>query len=177
MKGIYVIKEKNGDPVYVGKSLNIYGRWSGHIDNYPYEKYDYEVLELVEGDMQHREQYWIDEMNTLLNGDNKKNAVRTVEHRMKYKEELPPILNGAYRKHRILAYAKTFEGETCNVCGDPTTRYLTWYPLDKKIRSGFYRHGRNTKQRLEAIRLIEECRPVCQNCVVDREWGEERGPF
>ena len=178
MKGIYVIKNNDDEPVYVGKAVNIYNRWGDHLSNYPYAEYKYEVLEIVGGRLNEREQYWIDEMNTLLNGDNKVRAVRVVETRQRPNpENLPPILKTGYPRKRVLDLLKTFDGDSCSVCGDPTTRYLTWYPYHNKITSLLYRYGTRTPERKEALDLIDECRPVCHHCIIDKEWGEEKAPF
>ena len=174
MKGIYVIKEKNGDPVYVGRSRNIYGRWAAHLENYPYDKYDYEVLEIVEGNINGREQHWIDEMNTLLDGDNKVKAVAT---RKRYLSELPPVFETGYRKNRIIALLKTFDGEMCHACNETTSRYLYWFPYHKAISSGFLLHGKKTKARAKALELIDKSRPLCLNCGADKLWGEEKALY
>ncbi|MDP6585691.1 MAG: GIY-YIG nuclease family protein [Anaerolineales bacterium] len=186
MKGIYVIKQKQGDdlwPVYVGKSLNIYNRWGEHLINYPYDQYKYEVCEIVDGnntELLEREQHWIDKMNTLLEGDNKMRAVKTVETRGRKGvdlDTLPPILKTRYPRKRVVTHLQTFKGESCIVCGEPTERYLIWYPYDQKITALYYRYGEKTKERKEALDLIDECKPVCRNCIVDKEWGEEKAPF
>jgi len=175
MKGIYVIKKKDGTPVYVGRSTNMYSRWGQHLETYPYKKYDYEVLEIISfNGIAQREQYWITKMNTLLEGNNQCNAVKVVETRTKRSDEFPPFTT-TYSKGRNIVLYNTFEGEGCSVCGETVARYLQWYPNWNKIRSSFMRHGKHTPERTEAYLLIDDSTAICQNCLSDREWGELRG--
>ena len=122
-----------------------------------------------------REQHWIDHYNTLLEGNNKRNAVKTVETRARYKED--DIPQTTYRKNRMIALLKTFQGESCTFCGETTDRYLYWFPWHKLIRQGFLRHGKNTKERAKAIEYIDKSKPLCLNCGADKIWGEEKAPL
>jgi hypothetical protein len=132
------------------------------------------VLEIVEGDINGREQHWIDKMNTLLEGNNQ---VRAVAVRKSYPTELPPALESSYRKNRVIALLKTFDGESCHACDETTPRYLYWFPYHTHIRKGFLRYGKNTKQRAAALEMIDKSKPLCLNCGADKLWGEEKFPY
>jgi len=179
MKGIYVIKDRETlAPVYVGQSKNIFSRWGDHLTLYPYDQYRFEVLEILSGDMKLREQHWINEMNTYFNGDNKTPALSEVKTKTPRESKYPEVIkNMPYENARVLWLYTTLEKESCQVCGDPTQRYLQWFPHHKKIRNLAFRYGAETPQRKEANQLVDESIPVCQNCIIDRDWGEEKAPW
>ena len=173
MKGIYGIF-KDDKPVYVGQSVNIYSRWGAHLDNYPYEIYEYRVLELCDDNsIREREQHWIEKMNTLLEGDNKANAVRQVEQRHK-----PPLPYPSIRyPQRRISLLNTFNGRSCEVCGETTLRYLVWWPHWNRIKQYYMRYGKRCIERTWAQGLIDDSFSVCCNCVTDKAVGEEKAPW
>lgn len=156
MKGIYGIY-KDKTPVYVGSSKNIWRRWADWEEKkYPTPEFSYTVLEPCEDNLFEREQYWIVKLNTLLEGDNKKNARRP------YKLHLKQTSHG--RGHRRYnRWLSVFDGHACP-CGLDENEVLTWYPHNDAIHSRMIRNGPNSKAWTEAEEMIKDSRVVCANC-------------
>jgi hypothetical protein len=159
MKGIYGIY-KDKTPVYVGQSKNIWRRWADWEEKkYPTPEYTYTVLEHSEDNLFEKEQYWINKLNTLLEGDNERNA------RRQYKVSLKRQAKGrGYNRH--MRFISQFKGLVCP-CGIVETHILKWYPHHDAIHSRMMRHGVDSKQWKEAQEMIGESRPVCANCFAD----------
>ena len=156
MIGIYVIK-KDDAPVYVGQSENIYQRWSTHESKaYPTSEYKFEVVELCSIDLlDEREKYYITKFDTYYNGENRTGKQRRV---MTKKRERAERDSG-----RRMWLRNTMQDYICQ-CGEAELVCLEWYPHHQKIKGLVMRHGAKTKQRKEAIKLIEESTPLCHNC-------------
>lgn len=88
--GIYLIHNHLNNKIYIGKSIDILGRWQQHIDNAHLEKYDYEfykdlkdinsftfqILELcLQEQLQAKEQYYIDYYSASSQGYNQVEAI------------------------------------------------------------------------------------------------------
>jgi len=141
--GIYVIK-KNDEPVYVGMSRGIFRRWDTHEKRWPATEYDYEILEHCEPEvLLSKEKVWINKLDTYYNGEN---------------------LTGKF-------LLSTFRDEVCG-CGESELVCLTWFPHHKKIRHLILRHAVNSKERQQALKLIEECKPLCSNCAAKHEFDQ-----
>ena len=68
-----------------------------------------------------------------------------------------------YRKSRIVWLLNSFKELQCP-CGEAELVCLIWYPHHKKIRNLIYRNSAKSEQRKEAVRLINQSKPVCRNC-------------
>jgi len=64
----------------------------------------------------------------------------------------------------------TFKDFQC-ACGEAEIVCFEWYPHDQKIKALVLRHGAKTKQRKEAIKLIELSTPMCHNCAAKYRHG------
>jgi len=63
---------KNSRPIYVGCSINLERRKKQHKYNNRFLDCDYKILEETTTDMLYeRERYWINKLNTYMNGENK----------------------------------------------------------------------------------------------------------
>ena len=76
---------------------------------------------------------------------------------------------------RQSALVETFNGQQCYVCGETEAKYLTWWPHHNKIKYYFMRYGKKTVQRHFAKELIGASNPICVNCIIDKDYGEEKG--
>jgi len=162
--GIYVIK-KNDEPVYVGMSRGIFRRWDTHEKRWPATEYDYEILEHCEPEvLLSKEKVWINKLDTYYNGENLTGKQR--KKRVVIKREKKP--QGYSRKQFLLS---TFRDEVCG-CGESELVCLTWFPHHKKIRHLILRHAVNSKERQQALKLIEECKPLCSNCAAKHEFDQ-----
>ena len=56
-------------------------------------------------------------------------------------------------------------------CGEAELCVLEWFPHHKKIRGLVMRHGAKSKQRKQAIELIEDSTPLCHNCAAKYRHG------
>jgi hypothetical protein len=56
-------------------------------------------------------------------------------------------------------------------CGEAELCVMEWYPHHKKIKSLVMRHGAKTKQRQQALELIENSTPLCHNCAAKYRHG------
>ena len=56
-------------------------------------------------------------------------------------------------------------------CGEAELVCLEWFPHHKKIRGLVMRHGAKSKQRQQAIELIEQSTPLCHNCAAKYRHG------
>lgn len=83
-------------------------------------------------------------------------------------------------KSRIIALHATFVDQVCIYCGHNEPAALMWIPKWQTIRDAYLRHGKNSKERLEAIELTQGADVVCQNCQTYFETqdalGEDRDP-
>ena len=75
-----------------------------------------------------------------------------------------------YRKSRITWLINSFRNYQCP-CGESELCVLEWYPHHKKIRNLVYRNSAKSEARQEAIKLMEECTPVCRNCASKLQYG------
>ena len=162
MIGIYVIK-KDDAPVYVGQSENIYHRWSTHENKaYPTNEYEFSVLELCSVEiLNEREKYWINKMDTYYNGDNRTGKRKLMTKKRERAER---------DSNRRMWLRNTMKDFICQ-CGEAELCVMEWYPHHKKIKSLVMRHGARTKQRQQAIEMIENSTPLCQNCAAKYRHG------
>ena len=71
------------------------------------------------------------------------------------------------RKNWLL---NSLKGHACP-CGESELVCLEWHPHHKKIKAYVMRHGAKTKQRKQAIELIEQSTPLCHNCAAKYRHG------
>jgi hypothetical protein len=74
-----------------------------------------------------------------------------------------------YVKGRINWLINSFRDYQCG-CGETELVCLEWYPHHKKIRNLVYRNSAKSKEREQALKLIEECKPLCRNCIKKQEY-------
>ena len=75
-----------------------------------------------------------------------------------------------YVKGRINWVINSFRDYQCG-CGETELVCLEWYPHHKKIRNLVYRNSAKSEERQQAIKLMEECTPMCSNCVTKLPYG------
>ena len=75
-----------------------------------------------------------------------------------------------YRKSRVTWLINSFRDYQCP-CGEAELCVLEWYPHHKKIRNLVYRNSVTSEARQQAIKLMEECTPMCSNCTKKIPYG------
>lgn len=121
--GIYKIQNKYDGKCYIGRSINILGRWQQHIeqgyetteleDYFHFELahhtdyFTFDILEVCgESELDEKEKYWIDQFNSIKDGYNKVQAA---------------VINSTNAKKKVLTQ-KQIVDKINSLVGKPLTK-------------------------------------------------------
>ncbi len=138
ISGIYQIKNKVNNKIYIGHSSNIFTRWYFHVDNlfknihpnkklqedfnhYELHSLSFSILELIDGksNLIKREQYYINKLNI----DENYNLVNSISVTNKRSLSMPD---------KFMDYIKTRWLIPKNITKDKLRQYLIYKKVDKE---------------------------------------------
>lgn len=196
MKGIYKIKNKLNNKVYIGSSIKLEAREQRHFKNLlegshhsnklqnSYNKYGFEnfIFEIVEsyGEIDNnslidREQYWIDFYNSYYDGYNcRPKAKNNYGH--KHSEETKQLMSKLNSGENNGMYGKKLSKETKEKIRQKLLgRKFSEETIEKKRKSALNRlHTTETKLKQSRIKKSKPILQLDNNFNIIKEWYSKR---